>query len=71
MPSFAAVEELCVVRKKPGQGFGGYIPIGHGKTFFAIVQYNPEYLPGVSGLDFLSSANGTRNATASGSVVTA
>ena len=68
MPSFAAVEELCVVRKKPGQGFGGYIPIGHGRTFLAIVQYNPEYLPAASGLDLLSSANGTRNATVSGSV---
>ena len=71
MPSFAAVEELCVVRKKPGQGFGGYIPIGHGRTFFAIVQFNPEYLPENLGLDVFSSANGTRNATVSGSVDTA
>ena len=64
MPAFAAVEELCVARKKLGQGFGGYIPIGHGRMFFAIVQFNPGYLPDAAGLSFLSSANGTRNATA-------
>ena len=68
MPFFAAVEELCVLRKKPGQGFGGYIPIGHGRTFFAIVQYNPEYLPHTSALGVLSHMNGTSNATESGSV---
>ncbi|KAL8788385.1 MAG: hypothetical protein Q9195_007343 [Heterodermia aff. obscurata] len=68
MPSFAAVVEWCVVRNNPGQGFGGYIPIGHGRTFYAIVQYNPEYLPDLAGLRVLSTANGTRNATALGSV---
>ena len=68
MPSFGAVEELCMLRKKPGQGFGGYIPIGHGRSFFAIVQYNPEYLPDASGFGDLSLTNGTRNATALGSV---
>ncbi|KAL8883084.1 MAG: hypothetical protein Q9198_000007 [Flavoplaca austrocitrina] len=40
MYAFATLEAACVRR---GPGFGGYIPIGNGKTFYAIVQYNPRY----------------------------
>jgi len=42
-PAFAAIYEICVRKKKSGQGFGGYMPIGHGQTFYAVVQYNPSY----------------------------
>ena len=43
MPAIAVVGDRCIKRKIPGQGFGGFIAIGHGKSFYAIVQYDPGY----------------------------
>ena len=63
MPSFASVEEWCVVRKKPGEGFGGFIPVGHGRAFFAIVQFNPGFLPEAGGVGVFAVVNGTGNGT--------
>lgn len=63
MPAFAQIEEHCIIERKLGQGFGGYVPVGHGKTFYAIVQYNRSYR--LSGLreDLLGFLNRTDNAT--------
>ncbi len=63
MPAFAAIYEICIRKKKSGQGFGGYIPIGHGKTFYAVVQYNPSYPTFAFDEHLLSSSNRTDNAT--------
>lgn len=46
MPAFDALDKLCVL-SKPGRGLGGYMSIGHGKSFYALVQGNPDYLPSV------------------------
>ena len=43
MPAFAAVEEKCIRRKALGQGFGGFVPVGNGRGFYAIVQFDPDY----------------------------
>ncbi|KAI4273341.1 MAG: hypothetical protein LQ337_004690 [Flavoplaca oasis] len=60
MRAFAALEAACVRR---GPGFGGYIPIGNGKTFYAILQYNPRYrASGASGRLLMPSIR-TENAT--------
>ena len=50
MPAFAAVEDKCIRKKKLGQGFGGFVPVGNGRGFFAIVQFDPDYqyAPGIS-----------------------
>lgn len=71
MPAFAAVEERCVAKRKPQQKFGGYVPIGHGRSFYAIVQYNPSFLQLALGSSLLAHSNGTNNATTSGSTDTA
>ncbi len=63
MPAFAAIYEICIRKKKSRQGFGGYIPIGHGKTFYAVVQYNPSYPTFAFDEHLLSSSNRTDNAT--------
>ncbi|KAL8829940.1 MAG: hypothetical protein Q9170_005961 [Blastenia crenularia] len=46
MPAFGAVEKACVI-SNPGRGLGGYISIGHGRSFYALVQGNPDFLPSV------------------------
>lgn len=61
----ASVEETCIVKKKLGQGFGGYVPIGNGKGFYATVQYDGDYWPTVPNSRFLLAANATSNETAS------
>lgn len=65
MPAFKALFETCLKRKKPGHGFGGYIPIGHGKEFYAVVQYNPDFPFPKPEERLLSSLNGIDNTTAS------
>ncbi len=65
MPAFTLVEHNCILKKKMGQGFGGYMPIGNGKTFYAIVQYNPSYQTSSANSRFLMSVNAT-NTTSNG-----
>ena len=65
MPYFASIEETCVIKKKPGRGFGGYVPIGNGKGFYAIVQYDGDYYPTGPNSRVLLSMNATSNGTAS------
>lgn len=63
MPAIAVVEVRCIKKKKVGQGFGGFIPIGHGKTFYAIVQYDPSYPVSAMSSRTLTLSNGTDAAT--------
>jgi len=65
MPAFTLVEQNCILKKKMGHGFGGYVPIGNGKTFYAIVQYNPSYQTPSANSRFLMSVNAT-NTTCNG-----
>lgn len=60
MPAFAALEAACVRR---GPGFGGYIPIGNGKTFYAIIQYNPRYRASGASERLFVPSNRTKNVT--------
>ncbi|KAI4140238.1 MAG: hypothetical protein LQ341_003920 [Variospora aurantia] len=60
MPAFAALEAACVRR---GPGFGGYIPIGNGKTFYAIIQYNPRYRASGASERLFVPSNRTGNGT--------
>ncbi|KAL8732002.1 MAG: hypothetical protein Q9181_004102 [Wetmoreana brouardii] len=62
MPAFAALEAACIRRRKPGQGFGGYVPIGNGK-FYAIMQYNPKYRGSGASEPLRGPSSGTENAT--------
>lgn len=64
MAAFAAIYEICIRKKKTGQGFGGSMPIGHGKTFYAVVQYNPNYPSVAFDEHLVGSSTGTGNATA-------
>ena len=43
MPAFRLIWELCVEDKGSSKGWGGLVPIGHGKTFYALVAYNPDW----------------------------
>ena len=61
MSAFAAIQEICIKRKKPGQGFGGQIPIGHGQEFYALISYNPDFRTAVDVLQMPS--NRTENST--------
>ena len=60
MRAFEALEAVCVRR---GKGFGGYIPIGNGKSFYAIVQYNPRYRASGASERLFVPSNRTQNAT--------
>ncbi|KAL8970333.1 MAG: hypothetical protein Q9197_003865 [Variospora fuerteventurae] len=60
MPAFAALEAACVRR---GPGFGGYIPIGNDKNFFAIIQYNPRYRASGPSARLFIPSNRTETAT--------
>ncbi len=63
MAAFGAIYEICVRKKKLGQGFGGSMPIGHGKSFYAVVQYNPSYPSFASAEHLQGSSHRTDNAT--------
>ena len=63
MPALASLAELCIFKKARGQGFGGYIPIGHGKTFYALLQWDPDYQPPFISSHLHLASNGTSNMT--------
>ena len=70
MAAFAAVEEWCILKKRPGEKFGGYAPIGHGKTFYAIVQYNPDFVSSAASSGPFNPSNSTDKTVTSRSIDT-
>ena len=66
IPAFAAVEKLCLIGK-PGRRLGGYVPIGHGGSFYAILQADPDYRPSILSSHLYNASNDSTATSAEGS----